>query len=561
MTALEKRLRAEETEQSEGEKKTNARCLARGRKMLKDLGANNAEALAAAKDQGPYISVVCPRRAGKTYMAAMLALITGEIKPYSLTLIISLNLKQLRRLYWTGGASGLHAINRKYKLNIEFHDSFIRWTHENGSIGYLLGTDDAEQLEVIRGMEADLYIVDECKSFVPGNLDTLVDDIIEPQRATRKGRLLLIGTPGSVPAGAFWRGTCPAAKDSQGRPYLVGIDENYKPLPRVDAWGRTPESDLLWSCHHWTLKDNTAVPHQWSEALRKKRAMGWGDDDPTWCREYLGHWAIGGDRGLVFRYSSLKGGGKVTWVPERTSGNPTGLPDEGAPWRLIGGLDYGYEDATALVLGGYSRRLGQLRVFWDHNQTHMLVSDLVALLHRVQDMFGSLDEIHADFGGGGSTLSNTLAQDYGFPIVRANKREKHDYLELVNDAMARGEVLIVENTPLESQLLTNAWKLPNDRPETIAEMARKGRLFEDDAIPNDSTDAFVYMFRGSGHRYASPQPRRAEPDPRSEAWNRQQLDDYRKQLKDERKWTNQAPMAFRRALTRPQFLLKPWRNT
>lgn len=558
MTALEKRLRADDTEVNEGERKVNARCLARGKKMLKDLGANNPKALAAARDKSPHIGVVCPRRAGKTYMAAMLAMITGEIKPYSITLIISLNLKQLRRLYWTGGASGLHAINRKYKLNIEFHDSFIRWTHENGSIGYLLGTDDAEQLEVIRGMEADLYVVDECKSFVPSHLDTLVDDIIDPQRATRKGRLFLIGTPGSVPAGPFWQATCPTARDAQGRPYLIGIDENYQPMPSTDAWGRTAKSDLLWSCHHWTLQDNTAVPHQWDEAVRKKRAKGWRDDDPAWAREYLGHWAQGGDRGLVYRYSTFKGDGKVTWVPERTTANPTGLPDDGAPWRLIGGLDYGYEDATALVLGGYSRRLGQLRHFWDHNQTNMLIGDLVALLHRVQDMFGPIDEIHADTGG--KTITKSLVDEYGFPIVPADKREKNAYIDIVNDAMARGEILIVENTVLEQQLLTNAWKLPNDRPETIAELARRGRLFEDGSIPNDSADAFLYMFRGSGHRFAAGTTRPRQPDPRSEAWNRQILDDYRKQLKDERKWTNQAPSAFRQALTRQQSMLPPWQR-
>lgn len=559
MSSLERALRAEQRVTPEGDRKVLQACRARARAMLADLKRNNPKAADMLLDPSPHVAAVCPRRAGKTYTGALAALITGEAKPNSISLVISLNLKQLRRLYWTGGPSGLHAIDRRYGLGLKFHDTYLRWTHTNGSFGYLLGTEDADQIEVIRGLEADLYLVDECKSFVPTELDTLIDEIIDPQRASRKGRVVLIGTPGNVMSGAFYRATCPEARDPDGKPYAVGISTSYETTERVDQWGRTPALDggMLWSAHHWSLQDNGAMPHQWEAALAKKAAMGWTDDDPTWRREYLGQWAQGGS-GLVFRYAEEKPSGRVTWRPERTYDNPTGLPPEGAPWHLVGGLDIGYEAPTALVIGAYSQRMRQLRHVWDHSQSHMLVPDIAELIERLQERFGLLENVYADVGNLGKMIVESLVKEYGFPIVRADKREKNDHIELLNGAFARGEVLIIENTPLEIQLLTNAWKIPNDRPETIAELARRGRLHEDDSIPNDSTDAFLYMYRGSAHQFAlGPTARTAAPEARTAEWEAQQLAEYRRQARGE---MSNIPSVARRAMrntwTIPSFLAR-----
>lgn len=509
-------------------------------------------------DASPHVAAICPRRAGKTYAGCMAALITGEAKPGSISLVISLNLKQLRRLYWSGAPSGLRTLARKYGVTLEFNNTYLRWDHENGSFGYLLGADDDEQLEVIRGLEADLYLVDECKSFAPAVLDKLIDDIIDPQRSSRRGRLMLIGTPGFILSGAFYRATCPAAKDADGRAYLVGIDAQYGATDRRDPWGRTPADDLIWSCHHWTLQDNGAMPHQWEEALKKKRQMKWADNDPTWCREYLGHWAQGGV-GLVFRYGAEKQLGRVTWHPERTEDNPTGLPAAGAPWRLIAGMDIGYEAPTAFVICAYSQKLRELRHVYDYSRRHMLVDDVAQMIYEAQERFGRIERIYADVGNLGKMVVESLARDHGFPIERADKREKQDHIELLNSAFARGEIQIIENTPLEFQLLTNAWRLPDEKPETFNDLARRGKLREDDAIPNDSTDALLYLYRGSLHHFGIAQPT-DEPvygSPQWQVkWEKEQLAKARAKFAADAKATHygtnslpRPPSFLRRALT------------
>jgi hypothetical protein len=467
-------------------------CRGNARRMLADLKKVNPKQHDLVRDPHTHCAATCPRRAGKTYAAVIAALVTGESKPGAISIIISLNKQQLRRLYWDG-PTGIEALARKYKVELQLTSQYLRWRHLNGSYGYLLGADDDEQLEVLRGLEADLYIIDESQAFPPARLQKLLTNIIEPQRASRQGKILLIGTPGYLAAGPFYQASCPQARDKNDQPWCV-------PYGQLDPDGRDIRAHRLWSYHHWTLQDNSALPHQWEEALVTKAKNGWTEEDPTWCQEYLGLWTLSSE-GLVFRYATERDGGRLNWVPKPTLKNPTGLPEEGAPWRLIGGLDIGFEDATAFVVAGYSARLRQLRHVWDVSRRHMLVDDLADLIRETYERFGSIEKIFADVGALGKMVVETLIQRHGFPIERADKREKPDHVELLNSAFSRGEVLIVEGTALEEQLLTNAWDLRDGKKE---DLARVGRLREDPATPNDSTDAFLYLYRGSLHHFGAP---------------------------------------------------------
>jgi Terminase large subunit, T4likevirus-type, N-terminal len=522
------------------------RCRARARLMSAALKKNNPKAHAMAMDPGPYVSGLCARRAGKTYTAVSTALMTGEAKPNSIVIVISLNKRQLKRLYFEGPA-GFIKQARDNKLNVQFNQTELTWRHENGSIGYLLGADDEEQLEVIRGLEADLYIVDECKSFAPGRLATLITDILEPQRATRNGRLMLIGTPGHILAGPFYQATCERSVNKAGQPYSL-------PFGSQDPWGRTPKQNRLWSRHHWTLQDNQAVPHAWEEALITKASNEWPDDHPTWCREFLGYWNATSE-GLVFRYGVEKSvNGKVNWQPVRTDDNPTGLPVEGAPWRLIAGLDIGFQAPTAFVICAYSSTMRQIRHVWDEQHRHLLTHDIAAMFWAAQERFGTIEALFADAANLGLTICTELAQA-GLPIIKADKREKNDYLELTNGAFARGELKIIPETPLEIQLLTNAWDLGDG---TVEELARMKKLVEDKSVPNDLTDALLYMYRGSLHLFGAP-PKEDMPVPGSpdavKAWEREQLRKARLEAQSaeraDKNLYTRAPKRVQAALRRP----------
>lgn len=460
-------------------------------------------------DPAPHVSALCPRRAGKTFAAALAALITGEAKPGSICLIISLNLKQLRRLYWSGSASGLYTLAKKFKLNLEFNSTYLRWDHENGSVGYLLGCEDEEQMEVMRGMEADLYVIDECKSFAPGRLHKLIDDILDPQRSSRDGRIMMIGTPGFHTAGPFYEATCPRSKDKEGKLHHI-------PAGSKDPWGRGLVADLLWSFHAWSPKDNPAPQCQraWRDGLIKKKSKRWADDHPAWLREYMGQWTTGGE-GLVYRFSKVRT--QCTWIPEPKPENVSGLPPEGAPWRYIAGLDLGYEAPCAFVVCAYSRRLKQLRLVFEASRKHMLVPDIAEMISDAIERFGPIEKIWVDRGNLGKLIVKTLRADYGFPLEAADKREKLDFIELLNAGFEAGEVLIIPGGKVEEQLLTNAWDLGDEDEAEIEKLARLGKLVEDVNIPNDSTDALLYCYRGSLHRFGMAAAE-AEPEEGTREW-------------------------------------------
>lgn len=474
---------------AEAESEVYERSTRRAQAILRDM---NPVQRAMALDPGPLVSGLCPRRAGKSYAGCGTALAMAEANPGSVVLIISLNLKMTKRNYWLGSASGLHNFNRRYGLNLEFNTTDLRWVHENGSIGYLLGCDTDESLENMRGMEADLYLIDECKSFAPSVLRTLIDDIIAPQRISRDGRVVLIGTPGSVLSGPFFEATNPTHLDAKGRPFCVTPD-------RPDAFGRSKR--VLWSLHKWTMQDNVAKPDQWAGALETKEMRGWADDHPSWRREYLGEWVQSSD-GLVFNYADQKAAGvEVTWTPGvGTSDNPAGLPMDKGPWRFVWGLDLGFNDPTALVIAAYSTTHRLLRQVRSIKAPHMLLDDIEQMLSEAAKTYGIPDRIFADTGGLGKLLIETL-RARGWAIEPAKKADKPDGVELMNADFKAGRIQIIENSDLEHQLLTVPWDTENGTKE---ELAKVGRLREDKRIPNDVTDAFLYLHRGCHHLFSTP---------------------------------------------------------
>lgn len=464
-----------------------------------------------------YDAACPPRRAGKTFCAGSLATMTGEAKPLSVTVVFSLTLPQMRKIWWDDPAGILKVLDRAFDLKLEFYESTFKWIHQNGSVGYLISCETKARMEYARGIEADLYIIDEAQAFAPGPLRYLLDTIIEPARRSRKGRVVMIGTPGPIEAGPFFEATCDRAKHPKTKLPMNVLHGEKDPL------GRDPKKSMLWMRHHWTLEDNTAMPHQWEEALAMKEAKGWPDDHPVWLRESLGQWA-GSFDGIIYRYLLDKPTGLVNWVPTPSDDNPAGLPSQGAPWRFIGGLDLGFEDATALVVCAYSQRTREIRHVADYSKTGQLVPDVASMIHAAQASFGRIDVIFVDQGNLGKMIVRTLIAEHGFPLEPASKRDKFDHIELVNAGFKAGEIKIIDGTTLSDQLESQQWLLDDGVDEDPIlkrrELARAGKLKENPSIPNDSADAFLYCYQGAMHHFAGPPVAAPEPTYGTPEWER-----------------------------------------
>lgn len=451
-----------------------------------------------------YLSVRCPRRSGKSHGMTSLALWWGEKHPGARILIISLTLKSTKENFWSGAPGGIIKQNTVHELGLKFNHTDNVWLHENGSRGRLAGAETVADIERLRGAaaEADIAIVDECKSFAPELLNELIRDVLEPGLMTRDGLLVLGGTPGSIPVGTFYEATDERARTDAGGVTCI-------PARDVDgpAYADLTEADTrdLWRLHTWTIQDNTAAPAQWRRALGNKKRQGWGDDHPTWRREYLGEWVTDATD-LVYSWAGWKTKDEeyVTWRPQKSKDNPSGLPHEKGPWRFVLGIDLGYVDESALVLAAYSETTRELRHVYDFKQPGMTVDDFIDEVFNVIERFGRPDAIVADTAGGGSKmLIETLNQRYGLGIEPAKKTEKADHIELLNSDFAGGRVKIIPGSDLAHELSGLQWDLSR---ESKLVLARTGKLREDPACPNHLCDALLYLYRYSYHFWAQGVP-------------------------------------------------------
>lgn len=467
-------------------------------------------------DQSTYLGARCPRRSGKTYGVTSKALYLGESRPGSRILIISLTLKSTIENYWSGAPGGLFSQNERYQLGLKFNTTHHTWVHPNGSRGILAGAETKADIERLRGAaaEADLVILDECKSFAPAHLDDLIENVIEPGLMTRNGQLLMVGTPGSIPIGQFYAATCLLSRVASPTP-----DNPERTIPTCAEWHdlKNPETagpayqglsneELhdLFSLHTWTIEDNTAVPGQWLRALSIKRRRGYDDNHPVWRREYLGEW-VSDASDLVYAFAKCKSEGNCVWQPtyDGPGINPvTGLKEEDGPWHILLGLDLGFVDDSAMVLVAYSETLQELRHIYDFKAPGLDAQAFAEEVLGIIDTYGQPEMIVADVGGGGSKMIiETLNQRYGLAIQPASKREKQDHIELLNGDFLANRVKIIPNSDLDHELCGLQWDLSNDS-KTI--LSRTGRLREDPSCPNHLCDALLYVWRFSYHYYSAP---------------------------------------------------------
>ncbi len=452
-------------------------------------GANPVQKLFIL-DRSKYKSLRVPRRGGKSFAMSSNALLVGEEIPDARILIISLTLKSTKENYWSG-PGGIKYQNHLYQLGLTYNETESVWYHSNGSRGRLAGAETRADMEYLRGAaaEADIVFIDECKSFAPALLSELIRDVIEPGLMTRDGTLVMGGTPGNIPEGEFYYATQPGIKVEPGNPKSNDTCYVYKNKAREDD---------LWSLHTWTIADNIAKSKQWARALRVKQKNEIADSDPRWRREYLGEWVTDATE-LVYSYAKCKTAGQCFWIPERTDGNPCGLPAD-QDWHLIMGLDFGYEDMNAIVIAAYSENTKELRHVYDFKQNHMTIDDFGAEICHTIELYGTPEVIVGDKGSlGGVLYLQELQSRFGLSIVEAEKREKFDHIELLNSDFYADRIKVIYKSDLDHELCGLQWDLSR---ESKTRLTRTGKLKEDPSCANHLTDAFLYLWRYCYHYWA-----------------------------------------------------------
>ena len=99
--------------------------------------------------------------------------------------------------------------------------------------------------------------------------------------------------------------------------------------------------------------------------------------------------------------------------------------------------------------------------------------------------------IVADTGGLGKMVVEEMSKRYSLDILPAQKRQKHDHIELLNSDLKKGKVLIAE-VPENQELIDELELLEWDMTEML-----KGRYIEKADCENHAADALLYVWRES----------------------------------------------------------------
>lgn len=399
--------------------------------------------LAFVNDPARFKTAVTTRRSGKTVSCAADLIHTCLETTDVVCVYVTLARTVAKRNIWPE----LKRINRRFKLAFEFNESDLSAMAPNGSVIYLSGAADKSEIEKFRGLPIKKVYLDEAQSFPP-YIQELVDEVLGPALLDHAGDLILIGTPGPVPAGYFY-------------------DCAHNP-----AWGH----------HSWSFFDNNHFP-----ALKKGKThqdlleeelerTGLTADAPKIQREWFGRWVL--DRNsLVYQYDPKKG----HW--DRM---------EAADYTFVMGIDIGYHDADAIAVLAWSQETKTTYMVEELITPRQGITELVEQIRMLRDKY-KVTKMVMDTGGLGKKIAEELAARHSLAVEPADKVRKVEYIELMNDDMRTGRLRIKRDSRFAQDAFKVEWDYDKSTPD-------KRRI--SDRFHSDICDAVLYAWKVT-YGYAS----------------------------------------------------------
>jgi len=422
-------------------------------------------------------AAVCGRRSGKTYGSGLGLVDRALDAPGLICVYVCLTKTSGRYIMWPV----LHDIERQHKLGMKFDEQKLLVRLPNGSEIMLLGADSKADMERLRGGKYARVVVDEAGSFPRDLLGYLLDEVLEPATADLQGDIWLIGSPNPAAAGYFYDATTGGGND-------------------IAAWP-------TW---HWTILENTHVPHGRSEVERIMSEHGWTWDSPIVQREWLGKWLRDATR-LMYRYD-----------PSRH----LCLPPDDIAWNVLS-VDLGASQttpSTAFVLMGYRAVSSTVWVTEAEKCAGLGPDDIADKIEAYMTRLGGkLHSIVCDPGGLGAGYVQHFVERRRLPVEFADKKDKQGHIEQLNGDLDGNRLLI---SPAAKALTSEIEILCWNEKHTDAS----------DATPDHCSDGMLYGWRKC-RAYAQPDHAevRAERHQDPASWMRRVEDRLRaKRPKDER---------------------------
>ena len=368
------------------------------RKVYNINEQTHAKQLLFASDSLSQVIACCSRRAGKTEGIAH-DLVNTTLKYRGQAQIYT----TLNRL------SGIRIIWRTLKGIFDKYEIETKENLANGEILvngdtpiYVGGAKDLSSIEVYRGNKYKKAFIDEAQSFKKDIIKTLVEDIFTYAVIDYNGSIKLTGTPPPSCAGYF-----------------------------ADCWhGKQGE----WSKHFFTMKDNSYLLNMTGKSydqlvaeILKKRQVN--IDDGSFRREFLGEWVKESDS-MIYKYNETINSVNKQFIPKDLT-------------HFVMGIDIGFDDADAIVIWGFNPDKYK-KAFCVHTWKESRC-DITTLAEKIKGLnkFYNIVSWVMDTGGLGKKILEELRNRHGLPCIKAaSKSDKYGFIEVFNDALRRGDILI-----------------------------------------------------------------------------------------------------------------------
>lgn len=439
-------------------------------------------------------AVRSPRQTGKSTGVMLIVSIRCLEKELAEWVVVCVTRGSARAIYW----EPLKQLNKAYELGITFQSQAMEATFSNGSKVRFIGADNISEIEKLRGGRYNGVVIDESKSYPILLLDELIHEVIEPALIAKNGELFIIGTPGDSLRGTFYLATV-------DEPVLFPGPDGKTPERQSNClYGTLPQYPAKWSFHRWTSQDNTTrFPDGnggwytiWDKVQVIMRENGWTRSTPQAAREYFGDWVPADDK-RVYRYRPQLH--DYDSRPDKASHlrhRQWGLPDVRGEYKTVLGYDLGTRDGTCAVVWAWNVHTDDLWEVYSEKRVKQVgerfpLSELATWYHDLELTYGPFDVATADAGGLGVLALDTLADDHQVYLEPADKQEKNDAIEVMNDDFDRGRIHIRRNSLLSEELDADRWDLKK---------LDKNKKVEDATIPNDAADAGLYGHRMARHR-------------------------------------------------------------
>lgn len=407
------------------------------------------------RDKSRFFAAVAGRRAGKTEGVArkLLAASRRSNNGVNMSVYVGLRKDSARQVIWE---RGLKRLSERYDLGLRLseQDQQMRVVCPWGHKIWLTGCPNRAEIEKFRGFAYAMAVVDECGS-MPW-LEELVRRAIRPALADAQGSLGLVGTPGLVCAG-YWHDVTGCIVDGCSNHVI----------------------NRQWSVRHWDIFDNPFIPDPETEVHIELENYGGDANHPDFVREWRGYW-VKDETALVYPYDPSKN--RFEELPG----------DDSDEWHYGLGVDIGYNDACALVVGCY--RVGHPEIYLVHAEKHerLIVSAVAGHVDRLCNKY-PISRVVVDTGGSGAkTIAEELRQRYGMPCEAAQKKYKRDWQQIMAGDLRSGRIKVRERRPGEpvqgehAGCLIDEWLVLGWDPS---------RTKEDERFPNHASDAALYLCR------------------------------------------------------------------